>query len=756
VPEPASFHVTVGQLIAAVCRPEPDQAAWGDLEMLAQETLGAQAPVFLVGELVGGLQSVDELAQASVLTKLVQMVSASAIAPALLIELAKLDDPLARQLALMVVARIGQPLNPACRAAILPLLARRRTPLRLQLAAAVALLQTTDPDAPEAQAIVNAFTARGSKVRAVERLRQLEKRVGSLAAVRDRLQQLENRIRMRCPRCHVQMRRPDMVKHLWTDHGLLLDGRRVRTPWRQIESWVREFRRNRQAELLDRCRDLARKADPVDGMPRLQRLFLKRGIDDPEARKTVLHQAALLQATLCPRCYGLVPTMAHVEPRILNESRGRLSLSGYCVELLELGLVPRLLVEIPGAVLYRGREPGRWLTRRGVTLLLATPLVLAALVVALLMPTPDDFSRPVTALLASALVVYLALMVREKLRPSLLNRAVDHAWMLMVPYLNRPKFVLDDSSFLAGLALSSMRRGNPDKRSAVLALAVDHVEDAVAHRLVPGSHLAAIKRLQIADMAVLGRDPAAELARGVARCFDGSMPLGFADMLLDCLDNPWWNPVNRARLRILLCDLAFEAAMEVSDLVETGHTVPALGACLQIEEPEGLAHLRLLWSMRARCPWLGWSEPVSAFELATRPEHEASLLGKCPDLLLFDSQDPQVKLVGRGILLGETLFTSMPHIAELLPARDVTEPVATVAIDDLRLDIEGNAREAVRRLRSWFHFAFQDFFPQAKSTFAWQAPNGPRGLHYEQAVLCQSCRCLLLPRPGEVGIRVSR
>src|SRR5262249_49097745 len=161
----------------------------------------------------------------------------------------------------------------------------------------------------------------------------------------------------------------------------------------QIESWVRDFRRSNQPELLERCRDLARRVDPVDGMPRLQRLLLKRGIDDPEARRTVLHQASLLQATLCPRCYGLVPTMAQIQPRPLNESHGRLSLAGYCVELSELGLVPQLLVEMPESVVYRGREPGHWLTRRGATLLLAGPLVLSALVLALVQSgKPAGFS----------------------------------------------------------------------------------------------------------------------------------------------------------------------------------------------------------------------------------------------------------------------------------------------------------------------------------------------------------------------------
>jgi hypothetical protein len=748
-------HEIAQEMAAAVCASPPDQAAWHDLQAVARDAHPEAAESFLVAALIRRLRTLPEHEQVSILPGLAELLAAAEHGSQLLVQLCDVDDPLIRQLALLVVPRLTGPLEHSCPSSVLPLFARKQAPFALQVRAAAALLRFTGPEGADAPAVVDALLRRRGKAQGVALLQQLEKYAGPVAAIQIRLEQLENRIRMRCPRCRIQMRRPDMVKHLWTDHGLLLDGWKVRTPWRQIESWVRDFRRSGQPVLLDRCRELARKADPVEGMPRLQRLFLRRGIDDPEARQTFLRQAALLQATICPRCYGLVPTLANIQPRPLNQSHGRLSQAGYCAELSELGLVPQLLVELPGSTIHKGREPGRWLTRRGATLILAAPLVIAGLLAALFLPGNHDGIRwPVAGLLLLALLVYLGLLAREKLTSSLLDRAITHAWTLLAPRLHSPRFASDDSAFVAGLALSSKGRGQPAQRRATLERLVDFTEEAIGSRSAPLGHLAALKRLQIADMALLGEDPIGELARSIARCFDARVALNYADMLLASLSYPWWNDVNRARLRILLCDHAFEAGLENSDLIATGETAPVLGACLQINDSDGLARLRLLWSMRARCPWLSWSNPVSAFEMAARPEREASLLGIYPDLLLLDGRDPQLILAGRGVVLGGTVFTSAPPVSEVRPLRDVPGPVDEILVGNMRLGVQGEPREAIRRLQSCFRFAFEEFEPNVAPTYRWQAPNGPKDLHYEQAVRCQSCRCLLLPRPGDVGRRV--
>src|SRR5262249_34287528 len=139
-------------------------------------------------------------------------------------------------------------------------------------------------------------------------------------------------------------------------------------------------------------------------------------------------------------------------------------------------------------------------------------------------------------------------------------------------------------------------------------------------------------------------------------------------------------PANLARLRVLLCDRAFEAGFEVQNLLDAGRTAPSLGAVLQTDVPGGLAALRLLWSLRPSRPWDRCGPATTVFELAGDRERSA-LLADQPDLLLVQ-EEPSWLVVGdggqgamgparillspRGVTLQETLFTEPPHVVEVL------------------------------------------------------------------------------------------
>src|SRR5262249_13151307 len=159
-------------------------------------------------------------------------------------------------------------------AALRPLLSRKRAPAKLQIAAAAALLRTTSKEGTAALEVINALVARSGKARAVDRLNQLEKHAGPSSLISERRTQLENRIRLRCPRCKVQLRRPQMAEHLWSEHALLLDGRSVREPWRLVKDWIAQYRRQENPTILARCRALAQHLDPEHGLHRVFRLFL--------------------------------------------------------------------------------------------------------------------------------------------------------------------------------------------------------------------------------------------------------------------------------------------------------------------------------------------------------------------------------------------------------------------------------------------------------------------------------------------------
>ena len=65
----------------------------------------------------------------------------------------------------------------------------------------------------------------------------------------------------------------------------------------------------------------------------------------------------LLGLELVTGSFALVPLLEESMPRPLNQSHGRLSLGGYCVEVSESGLVPHVTIEAPDGFVFRGREP---------------------------------------------------------------------------------------------------------------------------------------------------------------------------------------------------------------------------------------------------------------------------------------------------------------------------------------------------------------------------------------------------------------
>src|SRR5262249_47406348 len=157
-----------------------------------------------------------------------------------------------------------------------------------RIAAAANLLSVVGKESPAATEIVAALSSSSGKARAVEHLRELERRIGPAAVLSARIAALEDQIRLRCPRCRLQLRRPEMIRHLWLQHQLVLSGRQVREPWRLVEDWIEEYRRQGDAELLARCRAFGVHLDPEGGLRRVYRLFLAKQIDDAEARQTLL------------------------------------------------------------------------------------------------------------------------------------------------------------------------------------------------------------------------------------------------------------------------------------------------------------------------------------------------------------------------------------------------------------------------------------------------------------------------------------
>jgi len=768
-----SFNDTFAALLDALLLDPPDAEAWCIMSAIAVEEHGSRAAIFLARTLGQLLKRIEPDRQTAEIDALGAVIGRSG-ATDLTLTLASDTEIPARQLALAVFAHLPQPIDAMLLPPLRSLLLDRRLPHKFKFPALAAALRAFGKDGPLAEELLRTLFSRRGKAKSIERLRRFEKYAGPHPAIEVLCEKLENRLRMSCPRCGIQLRRRKMIEHLWNEHRLVLDSRRVREPWGLLDEWVNRYCEQRQPELLERCRALVQRFDAEEAAQRFHRLLLSRGIADEEARRALTEKAAQQHAACCPWCYALVPVPREVPPLRLNQYRGRLSAGGYRVEVSERGLLTSLDIVTPKKTIYRGREPGQTLTSRGAMIVFVGPLVFLALLRAF----GAQPLVPVLAILLLALVVHLVMHWLWKPRVPAGIRARNYAWTILVPQLHKHGFSLEDSAFLAGLANLSCADGYGPLREALLPDLLRRTESALAMGLAPPGHLAALRRLMVEDAAARGADPVPLIVDLLARCFAARFSLRFADHLLagwetgdeqDCESVPrWWTSGNRARLRVLLCDRAFEAGFEVRNLLDAGQNAPALGHLLGVSPGTGehkekayLAALRLLWSLRPVRPWDRCGEPLTVFDLAADPQH-SELLGRFPDLLLWhlepnwlvaapgDTEPKPVQILFclRGIFLQGVLFAEPPSVVEVNARWRYNDLI----IGEQRFRSPASLDMLALRMERWFRYAFSDFLPNLPRVEKWQAPDRLAILRAWGAVACPECHRQLLPRVGQVGI----
>ena len=759
-----SFNDTFAALLDALVAEPPDAEAWHTLAAIAEEDYGPRGDSFLAGTLGQLLSRVAPERRDTVRDSLGVVIGRSG-ATSLAVTLASDAEILARQLALTVLANLPQPLDAALMPPLRGLLLDRRLPFTAQFAALAAALQTVGAEGPLAEELLQTLVSGLGKARAIKRLHRFERRAGKSPALDALCAKIEDQLRMSCPRCAIELRRLEMIAHLWDEHRLVLDGRRVRDPWSLIEEWVEQYRERQEEELLDRCRAMVQRLDSDEGPQRFHRLLLSRGIADAEARRGLLDEAAAAHAACCPWCFAKLPVPREVPHLPLNQYRGRLSAGGYRVEVSENRLLTALEIVTPQTCLYRGREPGQLWTRRGAMLVFVGPLVLLALAWAFAPTTLGvRLLPPVLAILSVALAVHLLTRWWWRPRVPVLARACNYAWTLLAPRLHADGYRVEDSAFLAGLALLSCDDGYAPLRAPLLPDLVKRTENALLTGVTPPGHLAALRRLMVEDAVARGADPIPLLVDLLARCFEGRLSLRFAEHLLAGWQGSWWTHGNRVRLRALLCDRAFEAGFEVRNLLDAGQTAPALGSLLATENVDNLAALRLLWSLRPTRPWDRCGEALTVFDLAADPHH-ADLLGHVPDLLLWHAEldwllavagvpEPQpahILFCVRGVLLQGILFTAAPGVVEVNARGRYNDLV----IGEQRFRSSTPLDVLGLRLERWFRYVFAEFLPALPRVEHWKAPDRIAVLRAWGAVACPECHRQLLPRVGQVGIALS-
>jgi hypothetical protein len=759
-----SFNDTFATLLDALVVDRPDAEAWHMLSALANEDHGARADVFLartLGQLLTRIAPERRAVTIDALGVIVGRTAASSLA----LTLASDAELLARHLALIVMAHLPPPLDAALIPPLRGLLLDRRLPMEAQFAALANVLRSASVSESLIEELLQTLVSGLGKTKSIDRLRRLEQVAGSHPAIETLCEQLEDRLRMNCPRCPTQLRRPEMIAHLWHEHRLVLDGRRVRDPWSMIEEWIEGYRERRDPDLLDRCRILVQRLDTDETTKRFHRLLLTQGVADEEARRALAEEAAARHAACCPWCYELVPVPPETPPARLNLYRGRLSAGGYRVEVSERGLRTFLDIVTPEKRIYQGRELGQLWTRRGAMIVFVGPLVFVALLWAFgIIRFGVKPLAPVSILLVLALAVHL--LTRWHWRPRLpaAVRARNYAWTMLVPRLFADGYRIEDSSFVAGLALLSCGDGYAPLRESLLVDLVKRIENALAMGLAPPGHLAALRRLLVEDAVARGAEPVPLVVDLLARCFEGRLSLRFAEDLLAGWQSPWWTPGNRIRVRVLLCDRAFEAGFEVRNLLDAGQSAPVLGRLLGTDDVANLAALRLLWSLRPTRPWDRCGDPLTVFDLAADPQ-QAELLGRIPDLLLWQIEpewrvaapgvtEPKPALISfcvRGVLLQEVLFRETPRVVEVNARWRYNDLV----LGEHRFRSTGALDMLALRMERWFRYAFSDFLPMLPNVEKWQAPDRLAILRAWGAVACPSCQRQLLPHVGQIWIALS-
>ncbi|MFN4259835.1 MAG: hypothetical protein ACK4RK_11090 [Gemmataceae bacterium] len=691
--------------------------SWQVLVDLAGEPSDAVAPSDVGDRLHQAVQAVAPEQRGAVLASLARHLLDKEATAARLFELLAEGDQASRELAIELAVQWPHPLAQT----LIPLVWAFLLDTRLRPAArlaTVAVLLAAHSGQPAAQRKLIDDLIRGlDKNEAIELLLELERRVGTLPVLIERRERLERKVRMRCPRCAVQLRRPDMIRHLWEAHRLLLIGGKVREPWSMVEEWLMHMTPETQADVWPRCRELALRDDPDEGLLRLEQRLLAYGHADAEADRHVRKVAHQRGAVLCPRCYALVPTPPEQRVHPLIPARGRLADDGYVVEVSENGWWPRLVLETPRGVVYRGPESERLLTRRGAQFFLPAPFVLVAVLGAgLLSPWPQVAVPLVVVLLLAALLTYGAVALIWPLLRSPLERAIDYAWGRLVPRLHDPAFDVRDAAFAARLALGSVQRGQVQRRQRVLNHLAHETEKAALAGGCPIGYLAALSRLMVEDAARSGSDPVMLVVHQLERVLKQQLPMSFAEHFLMEWESTMWTAGNLARLRVLLLERAFAAGLRTADLVTRGRQTRPLGEVLGIENLELLAQLEMLHQLRPAAPWEKYGKALTVFEVAEHADLGTRLLGQYPDLLLAESPPEDATrsvlvICSSGVVFQEQLFREMPPSVVIQKRLDSPPAGYEIVIGTLHFPFPRQPTLLARKLEGWLQFFFKEFQP---------------------------------------------
>ena len=615
------------------------------------------------------------------------------------------------------------------------------------------MIRSLPGDSPFVERVVEALRAPGGPGPRLARLRRLAALIPPPAALSRALAELDTGATAPCPRCGARLDPDELVKHLWERHRLLLESGRVREPWDVIGQWVADFARTNNPTSSTGRSSWPRPSTRPTGLSRVHRLLLIGGSDDEEAHDLLRAEAAEKNASLCPNCYALVPLPTRATPTPVLVASGRVDGGGFRVELTDRYVFHMLRADTPEVAVFAGPEPGHALTRRGAVLLFLVPLVAGrgrvrrpAAACSACGPV-----APVTGVLFAGLMAYIGGAGRRGANPAT-DRAVDHAWTLLVPRMLQVEGRRADAAFLAGLAVASRGRGDPEAREEQLRQAIGKLRQTPVG--IP--YVTPLSVLKIADLGdeaddlpVIAERDRRELRRGTAArpCRDAGEgaarrpggpdpagPLARADV----------GPGVRGRAggRGPADDRAGVPGPR-GGLRQRGPRRPGPAAAAVALPPAPALAADRLGDGRLRPGPL----PEAGGELSQAAARPVAV----PGLRRGRTGRPRSWCARRGSSTG-TRSSPGPNPAIRVRARSLVRGGGyELTIDEQVYKFREDPTLSARRLKGWALFLFKEFLPRARLLTRRQSPQGDRLLR-QKVTSCPECRKAFLGLAGEIGL----
>ncbi|MSQ95493.1 MAG: hypothetical protein EXR98_13170 [Gemmataceae bacterium] len=746
-----------GTILKAICTPPADMAAWKSLQSLAADRHAEDTDRYLVGWIYHFLKDVDVEARGAAIAALAEVLVAAEAVERLLPYFAgpaksATYEQMGQWVALELCPRLPAPLPKGVLPLVLPFLDIKELSRWSRENAVLALMRLLGKDGPRIDDVLHAYVAQSTKKRGIEKLQQLEQRFGHSAVLDAVVREIEDEVRMSCPRCPTELRKKDMVVHLWDKHRLVLDGQRVREPWRVIEDWLVDYGLEKDPQVLQRCRELALKDDPPTGLARLQRLLYRRGLRDRDLLIELKTQVKSRKATLCPHCCATVTVANPPVVHPLAMDRKRLEGYGYHLEVSEKGLFPSLHIETPDTIVFHDREPGRFLTCLGGILFLIGPLATLTFLV-LYALTRERFPAYVPAAVALGVALFgsgFVFLLWPGPGPAK-DRLIKAAWKLLVPEILQRDTGPRAWGFLHGLMEISARVGRQKLNQDVLIECCEEASEAGRTDRVALACLATMSRHCIADMRDNGEDAFGFVLTLTTECFKGKLPLSFLGELLANFhgkERSAWTKCDLNRLANLVAQRAFTAEIDVEDWFNLGRAYPVLSSVLNLESRWHWLQFHALWSRKTRRPWESAGPALTMFELAKTPDHHEDLLAFYPDVLLYITKANLV-IGTKGVWIEGVCVTSFQPGAEVSSQK--VGAGYEIVVGTVCIRAAENPRDYLDAIKRWLRWYFQEFVPSVPTTPRPMTESRHRMWQLDKTA-CPDCGRALVACPSDLGV----